>query len=436
LNHDNKGSFARATLRCVGVGNCRRHEGGTMCPSYMVTREEKDSTRGRAHLLFEMLQGKLINRGWKDRKVKESLDLCMACKGCKGDCPVNVDIATLKAEFLSHYYKGKFRPRSAYAFGLIYRWSRWASVMPRFVNFLAQTPGLKSVAKWMAGVTPKRDIPKFADETFRKRYKNILKSQKEKRRNSKKPKVILWADTFNNHFKPDTLIAGAEVLEAAGFQVIVPQKVLCCGRPLYDFGMLKTAKKKLLEVLKALRLEIREGIPLVGLEPSCVSVFKDELTDLLPYNEDAKRLAKQTYDLAEFLEKKAPKFKVPELKMKAVVHGHCHHKSLWKMTDEEKVLQKMNLDFKTLDSGCCGLAGYFGYLKQGRHYEVSVRSGERVLLPAVRDVDKNTLIIADGYSCREQIEQQTGRNGLHLAEVLKMALQDKNETSTRKTFFP
>ncbi len=431
LNHDNNGSFSRAALRCVGVGNCRRHEGGTMCPSYMVTREEKDSTRGRAHLLFEMLQGHVIHKGWRDKNVKQSLDLCLACKGCKGDCPVNVDIATLKSEFLSHYYKGRLRPRYAYAFGLIYRWSRWASVMPGLVNFLTHAHWLKDIAKTMAGVTRKREIPLFAHTTFRHLYKS-KKAKNKKRNKDGKPKVILWTDTFNNYFKPKTLVAGAEVLEKAGFQVIIPRKPLCCGRPLYDFGMLKTARKKLEEILKAFRDEIRQGIPLVGLEPSCISVFRDELPDLLPFDEDARRLSKQTYDLAEFLEKKAPGFKIPTMKKKAIVHGHCHHKSLWKMTSEEKVLQKMGIEFKTLDSGCCGLAGYFGYLKEGRHYEVSIKAGERVLLPAVRDADRNTLIIADGYSCREQIEQQTERKGLHLAEVLKIALEEHKETSTKK----
>lgn len=433
LNHDNNGSFSRAALRCVGVGNCRRQEGGTMCPSYMVTREEKDSTRGRAHLLFEMLQGQVINKGWKDKNVKQSLDLCLACKGCKGDCPVNVDIATLKSEFLSHYYKGKIRPRSAYAFGLIYRWSRLASVMPGLVNFLTHAWFLKSIAKAVAGVTPKREIPLFAKKTFRHLHQNRKKDRSKKREAGKRPKVILWTDTFNNYFKPDTLIAGVTVLEEAGFQVIIPQKPLCCGRPLYDFGMLKTAKKKLKEILDALRMEIRQGIPLVGLEPSCISVFKDELPDLLPHDQDAMRLSKQTYDLAEFLEKRAPGFKIPSMHKKAILHGHCHHKSLWKMTSEEQVLQKMGIDFQTLDSGCCGLAGYFGYLKQGKHYEVSVKAGERVLLPAVRNADKNTLVIVDGYSCREQIEQLTERKGLHLAEVLKMALEERKETSTKKT---
>lgn len=417
LNDDNKGSFSRATLRCVGVGNCRRHEGGTMCPSYMVTREEKDSTRGRAHLLFEMLNGDVIKDGWNDEYIKESLDLCLACKGCKGDCPVNVDIATLKAEFLSHYYEKNSRPVSAYAFGWIYWWSRLASLIPGVVNFVTHAPVLRTIVRSIVGVTQKRTIPDFAQQTFRNWF------GKQGTKNSDKPKVILWVDTFNNFFKPETLVAGKEVLEAAGFQVIISKRMLCCGRPLYDFGMLDTAKYMLLQILTELKDEIRAGTPVVGLEPSCVSVFRDELCDLITSNEDAKRLKKQTFTIAEFLEKKAPDFKVPQLKRDAVVHGHCHHKSIMKMDAEEKLLDRLGLNYKVLDSGCCGMAGYFGYLK-GDKYEVSVKCGERVLLPEVRNADKKALIISNGYSCREQIEQLTNREGMHVAQVLQMALRE------------
>ncbi|HEY4208072.1 MAG TPA: FAD-linked oxidase C-terminal domain-containing protein, partial [Puia sp.] len=208
---DDDHNFARATLRCVGVGNCRRHENGTMCPSYMVTREEKHSTRGRARMLFEMLEGDVTRNGWKDEHVKESLDLCLACKGCKADCPVNVDMATYKSEFLSHYYKGKLRPRTAYAFGWIYWWSRMASVVPGIANFLMHAPLISAITKAIAGVAPQRTMPKFATTTFRGWFK------KHKRGNAGRSKVILWADTFNNYFLPETLTAGVEVLEAAGF---------------------------------------------------------------------------------------------------------------------------------------------------------------------------------------------------------------------------
>lgn len=424
-----EGSFAHATMRCVGVGLCRREEGGTMCPSYMVTREEKHATRGRAHLLFEMLQGNPVGGGWKDEHVKESLDLCLACKGCKGDCPVNVDMATYKAEFLSHYYEGKLRPRTAYAMGLIYWWAGLASKMPWLVNFATHAPLLKDIARRAAGIAPQREIPRFAPYTFKKWFR-----QRE-RRNQARPKVMLWPDTFNNHFHPQTAQAAVEVLEAAGFQVIIPQKSLCCGRPLYDWGMLKLARHLLEEILTNLKDEIEAGVPLVGLEPSCTSVFKDELINMLPNHQNARRLKEQTYTLAEFLTKHAPDFQLPTLKDKAVVHGHCHHKAVLHMHPEEAVLKEMELDYNLLDSGCCGMAGAFGF-EEGEHYEVSIKAGERVLLPAVRHAERDTLIIADGFSCREQIKQGTDREGLHLAEVMRLALQAQEGVKTTGEDFP
>ncbi|WP_344979652.1 FAD-binding and (Fe-S)-binding domain-containing protein [Compostibacter hankyongensis] len=414
-----EGSFSRAALRCVGVGNCRRSEGGTMCPSYMATYEEEHSTRGRARMLFEMLQGQVVTRGWKDKYVKKSLDLCLSCKGCKHDCPVNVDMATYKSEFLFHYYKGRLRPRSAYAFGLIHWWSRLASQMPELVNGITQSRVLAPLVKLMTGVAPERSLPRFAAQPFRKWF------TQQERKKSDRPRVILWTDTFNNFFLPETLVAGAEVLEAAGFRVVIPRRQLCCGRPLYDFGMLHMARGLLQQILGSLRREIRAGTPVVGLEPSCVAVFRDELCNLLPYNEDARRLRSQTYTLAEFLEKKAPHFQLPAFKRKALLHGHCHHKAIMQLDTDEKVLRHMQLDYQLLDSGCCGMAGYFGYEK-GAPYQVSVRAGENVLLPAVRKASKDTLIIADGFSCREQIRQLTDRGGLHTAQVIRMALDGKD----------
>ena len=412
---DEKNSFAFAMTRCVGVGECRRSEGGTMCPSYRVTKEEKHSTRGRARMLFEMLMGDVAH-GWKDENVKESLDLCLSCKGCKGDCPVNVDMATYKAEFLSHYYEGKLRPRTAYTFGWIYWWARIASVLPGVANFITQAPVLSTLFKKAGGIAPQRSVPVFAKVTFRDWFKGRKKTS-----STGKQKVILWADTFNNFFLPETLVAGMEVLEAAGFEVVIPKQMLCCGRPLYDFGMLKTAKKLLREILTSLQAEIEAGIPVVGLEPSCVAVFRDELCNLFPSDENAKRLKTQTYTLAEFLQKKAPDFTLPLLSGKSLMHGHCHHKAIMKMPADQELLKKTGLDNTMIDSGCCGMAGYFGY-EEGLHYDVSVKAGELVLLPAVRNAAKDTVIIADGFSCRGQIDQLTDRKGMHLAQVLKMAL--------------
>ena len=421
---DDNGSFAHATLRCVGVGECRRHAGGTMCPSYMVLREEKHTTRGRAHLLFEMLQGEVITDGWKSNEVKESLDLCLACKGCKGDCPVNVDVATYKAEFLSHYYEGRIRPRSQYAFGLIYWWARLASRAPRVVNFLTQTPGLSRIAKGAVGMAPERTIPRFAAQTFTHWFRE------RPPRNVGAPRVILWPDTFNNHFFPATLAAALEVLEDAGFHVIVPQQSLCCGRPLYDFGMLSLAKRQLRQILRVLQPEIAAGTPVVGLEPSCVSVFRDEMIGLFPADQDAQRLHTQTLTLGEFLTTHAADYRIPELHRKAVVHGHCHHKAIMKMGGEERLLRSMGLDYALLDDGCCGMAGSFGF--ENDKYDVSIAAGERALLPAVRGASADTLVIADGFSCREQIHQCTTRTALHLAEVVQLSLHQERLDGTAK----
>jgi FAD/FMN-containing dehydrogenase/Fe-S oxidoreductase len=416
---DDEGSFAEGPERCFGVGKCRRLEGGTMCPSFMATREEKHSTRGRAHLLFEMMRGEVLKDGWKDEAVKDSLDLCLACKGCKGDCPVSVDVATYKAEFLSHYYEGRLRPRSAYALGLAARWVRLGSYVPALANFLSQAPYVSDALKALAGLAPQRPVPPLARQTFRQWF------AARQPRNVGAPPVILWPDTFNNHFFPHTARAAVEVLESAGRQVFIPGKVLCCGRPLYDYGMLDRAKAQLREVLDGLRRVIRAGVPVVGLEPSCVAVFRDELVNLLPDDEDARRLSRQTFLLSEFLVKNG--YRPPRLEGKALVHGHCHHKAIMGMEDEEKLLKETGLDLEAPDTGCCGLAGSFGYERE--HYDVSMKVGEHVLLPAVRQAPKEALVIADGFSCRCQIEHGTDRRALHLAEVLQMALRHKGRAT-------
>ncbi|HEY7396398.1 MAG TPA: FAD-binding and (Fe-S)-binding domain-containing protein, partial [Gemmatimonadaceae bacterium] len=316
-----RGSFAVAADRCIGTGVCRKHDSGTMCPSYMATREERHSTRGRARMLFEMVEGNPLTQGWRGDAVKESLDLCLSCKACRAECPVNVDMATYKAEFLSHYYDGRLRPIAAYAFGLMPWWARAAAIAPPVANFFTQTPVLRSIAKAVVTMAPERSIPKFSRRTFRSSLRQ------RKRRNVGKTPVLFWPDTWHNHFHSATAGAAVDVLEAAGFYVTIPRTMLCCGRPLYDYGMLGLAKKWLLKTLNALRSEIRAGMSVVGIEPSCMSVFRDELVDLLPNNDDAKRLRDQTYLLAEFLLQRAPDFKLPRLEAKALVHGHCHHTS-------------------------------------------------------------------------------------------------------------
>jgi Fe-S oxidoreductase len=413
---DDEGSFTRATERCVGAGDCRKVEQGTMCPSYMVTREERHSTRGRARLLFEMLEGNPLSGGWRDKHIREALDLCLSCKGCKTECPTNVDMATYKAEFLSHYYAGRLRPRSAYAAGLIHWWARLASRAPGLANWFTQAPGLREMTKRIAGFAPRRELPAFASESFQQWF------ARRDVRNAGGKRVMLWPDTFHNYFHPEVAKAAVDVLELAGCQVEVTPRNVCCGRPLYDYGMLDLAKRTLRGTLNTLRPRIEEGVPLIVLEPSCLSVFRDEMTDLLHGDEDARRLRRQSFLLSEFLEQHARDYPAPRLERKALVHGHCHHKSVLKLTDEEKVMTRIGLDYEVLDSGCCGMAGGFGFEKD--HYDVSIQCGERALLPAVRQAASGTLIIADGFSCREQISQSTGRQALHLAQVLQMAMRD------------
>ncbi len=411
--HDH-GSLAHATLRCVGVGKCRHYEGGVMCPSFRVTREEEHSTRGRAHLLWEMAKGEVIRDGWQSEEVKESLDLCLACKGCKNDCPVAVDLATYKAEFLSHYHEGRLRPLNHYAFGNIDFWARLASNAPGLVNLTTQLPFLSDIAKLVAGIPKQRTIPAFAPQTFKSWFR------RHQSRHPDGPVVVLWPDTFNNYFLPGTAKAAVDVLENAGFRVELPGGNLCCGRPLYDFGMLDRAQDLLLQILDALAPEIESGVPIIGLEPSCVAVFRDELCNLFPNDERARRLSRQTVLLSEFLQSYHELIPLPQLQRKALVHGHCHHKSVLKMNAEEAVLNRMGLDCQAPAPGCCGMAGSFGF--EHDKYDVSMAIGELELLPAVRKAPPDWLVIANGFSCREQIAQATDRHALHLAEVLQMAL--------------
>ncbi len=292
-----RGSFAHATVRCVGIGNCRHTEGGVMCPSYMVTREEKHSTRGRARLLFEMLEGNPLTGGWMSEEVFDALDLCLSCKGCTSDCPVSVDMPTYKAEFLSHYYEGRLRPRHAYAFGLIDQVVRFASKLPGVINFLTRTPPFDRALKLAAGMSQEREMPELAPLTLRDWF------FRRGEQNQGGRKVILWPDTFNNYFHVEVGVAAVEALEAAGYRVVMPRGHLCCGRPLYDYGMLSPARRYLERVLDELRDDLRAGVPVIGIEPSCLAVFKDELPKLIPHDEDATRLCRQSFHFAEFLQK-------------------------------------------------------------------------------------------------------------------------------------
>ena len=422
---EDDGSFSKATLRCVGVGKCRRTDSDvthnqTMCPSFMVTREEKDTTRGRAHLLWEMLQGETVEDGWRDDHVKDALDLCLSCKGCKGDCPVNVDMATYKSEFLSHYWQGRLRPRYAYAFGMIDKWAQIGARIPGFVNLAASTPGVRDVMKLAVGMSPHRRVPEFAPETFQSWFAKSRFANHGKHKSGMR-KVALFPDTFNNHFFPRTAKAAVEVLEHAGYDVEVPQGHVCCGRPLYDYGFLDMAKRYLERIFDVLTPYAERGIPIIVLEPSCWSVLRDEIHGLFPGRKETHMIMQNTFLLSEFLVEKA-QYHPPRLHRQGVMHGHCHHKAIIKGAEhEEKLFEEMQMKVKVLTDGCCGVAGAFGFEEE--HYGISAKIGERALLPDVRQAGTNEIIIADGFSCREQIAQMTERQGLHLAEVLQLAIQ-------------
>jgi FAD/FMN-containing dehydrogenase/Fe-S oxidoreductase len=438
-----EGSLADAAMRCVGVGKCRKTDGGAMCPSYMATGEEQHATRGRARLLFEMLQGEVVTGGFRSEAVKEALDLCLSCKSCKSECPTGVDMAAYKAEFLAHYYEGRRRPLRSYAFGLINHWGAMAEHVPGVANFFMNVPPFSSLIKWALDVAPERRLPAFASRSFRQSFR----ASQNHEASSTKPegpaprgqslapglgppeplarprRVLLWPDCSNNYFHPDVAHAGVRVLEAAGCSVIVPRDRLCCGRPLYDHGMLTAARRRLGEILESLRAEIEAGTPIIGLEPSCVSVFRDELLRFFPDDPLALKLSQQALFLTEFLVKTGS---VPAggLLGRAIVHPHCHERASLCLDDDIAVLKATGLDLTVLDAGCCGMAGAFGFERS--HFEVSRTVGERVLLPAVRAAAPETYIVTNGFSCREQIAQLTGRRVWHVAELLARGLERRD----------
>ncbi|HEU4350933.1 MAG TPA: FAD-binding and (Fe-S)-binding domain-containing protein [Burkholderiales bacterium] len=390
--------FVRAAEHCIGMGKCRARSGGTMCPSYRATHEERYSTRGRARLLAEMLRGEVITEGWASEEVKEALDWCLACKGCRSDCPTHTDMAAYKAEFLSHYYETHRRPRQAWSMGRIGEWAPLASRFSGITNAFSQTSFLKRVA----GVAPERTLPKFAPRTFRSQFRPSGKGEP----------VVLFDDTFNNYFRPDTAKAAHEVLLRVGCTVELPARRVCCGRPYYDYGMLEQAKRVLERVLEVLRPRLDAGLPIVVLEPGCLSVFRDELRQLFPSDPRAARLAAQAVSLPELLNRR--NFKA-RLSGRVLVHAHCHQKALWGVAGDLSLLQDSGCEVLVPDTGCCGMAGSYGYRPQ--HAGVSRRIAELALLPALADA-RDAAVVANGFSCREQIETLTGRRTLHIAELL------------------
>jgi len=418
------GSLAKAMARCVGVGKCRRESGGAMCPTYQATHEEQHSTRGRARLLFEMLEGEALPDLWRSDEVLEALDLCIACKSCKNDCPVGVDIATYKAEFMAHHYAHRLRPRVAYSMGLIHWWAHLAQIAPGLANAAGTVPGISALAKLVAGVDGRRSLPRFADRTFRRQLPEGVADLGGFRGADRR--VVLFADTFTEGFAPSQGLAALRVLQAAGFSVEVPRANLCCGRPLYDRGFLKQGRRLLGRIMDAFEPELDSGVPVLVLEPSCEAVFHDELVNLFPADTRAKRLDGMAIGLGAFVQAHPREFDAAlpgRLAAPAVLHGHCHQKALAGMAAEEATLRSIGLTPAQPEPGCCGMAGAFGF-ERGEHYELSQKIGERALLPAVRAAAPEALLIADGFSCREQIAQSGGRRALHLAEVLEMALRD------------
>jgi FAD/FMN-containing dehydrogenase/Fe-S oxidoreductase len=419
---DDDHDFGQAVLRCVGIGNCRTHQGGVMCPSYRVTREEEHSTRGRARLLFEMLGGhtdSAVTDGWRSTEVRDALDLCLACKGCKSDCPVGVDMATYKAEFLAHHYRGRLRPPAHYTMGWLPLWAQLARTAPALANAALRAPALGRLGKMVAGIDPRRDAPLFAPSSFQDAWRRAGRRQPDPR----DPRtVLLWPDTFTNHFHPHIADAAVRLLEDAGFHVAVPTGPVCCGLTWISTGQLATARRVLKRTTRTLRPWLEAGTPIIGLEPSCVAVFRADAPDLLAGDQDIARLGAQMRTFAEQLVNHAPDgWQPPRADRAATVQTHCHQHAILGTDPDRELMHRAGIDADVLDAGCCGLAGNFGF-EQG-HYDLSKAIAEQGVLPAVRDTAPSAFVLADGFSCRTQIDQAaTGRQALHLAEVLALAL--------------
>ncbi|MBB2934257.1 FAD/FMN-containing dehydrogenase/Fe-S oxidoreductase [Amycolatopsis bartoniae] len=404
------GSFAEAMRRCVGVGKCRNTGGGgVMCPSYRATREEKHSTRGRAHLLAEMINGELVTDGWRSEEVRDALDLCLSCKGCLSDCPVDVDMATYKAEFQHQHYKGRLRPLSHYSMGWLPLWLRFSALAPRFANAVLRRPRVAALVKRLGGLAPERELPKFADRPF---------TRSRKRTSGGKP-VVLWPDSFNNFLTPEVLHAATEVLAAAGYDVVVPEQNVCCGLTWVSTGQLGVAKRVLRRTLSVLKPYLDAGYEVVGLEPSCTALFRGDLGHLLPGDTTAELLAQRTRTLAELLAD--AELPLRDLDLDAITQVHCHQHAELGFRADERLMARAGIRNSTLDSGCCGLAGNFGF--ERGHYDVSVAVAEDRMLPAIREAAPDTVVISDGFSCRTQIAQEADRRAVHLAELLRDALE-------------
>jgi FAD/FMN-containing dehydrogenase/Fe-S oxidoreductase len=412
--HDDRGDFSNAVHRCTGVGKCRADitpSGGVMCPSYLATGNEKDTTRGRARVLQEMVNGTQVKGGWRSPEVHEVLDLCLQCKGCAVDCPTGVDMASYKAEVLHQSYRRRLRPRSHYSLGWLPRWARLASRAPRLTNALLGFGPAAALGKKIAGVDRRRPLPQFAEQTFREWFSG--------RPGALGDPVLLWVDTWTNHFTPQVGRAAVQVLEEAGFSVQIPEGTVCCGLTWISTGQLDAAKKQLRRSVDALAPAAAAGVPIVGLEPSCTAVFRGDAEELLgPDAPGVRSVASATRTLAELLTSREG-WRAPDLSgVRGVAQPHCHQHAVMGFLADEELLRRGGSSVTSV-GGCCGLAGNFG-AEEG-HYDVSVAVAETALLPAVRAAGEDAVVLTDGFSCRTQLSQLAGREGRHLAEVLAEA---------------
>ncbi|WP_375499835.1 FAD-binding and (Fe-S)-binding domain-containing protein [uncultured Jatrophihabitans sp.] len=410
------GDLSTAVHRCTGVGKCRSDTtstGGVMCPSYLATRDEKDSTRGRARVLQELANGSLVG-GFDAPELAESLDLCLSCKGCSSDCPTGVDMATYKAEVLHQKYRRKLRPASHYSLGWLPRSARLAGLAPRLTNAALANPRLARTAKRMGGIDQRRPLPSFARQTFRSWFR--------RRPTTTARPVLLWVDTFTNAFSPEVGRAAVRVLEDAGYAVRVTDRQVCCGLTWISTGQLDGARRQLRRTLDALEDAVRAGVPIVGLEPSCTAVLRHDVVELLPDDERSALVAEHTKTLAELLVE-TPGWTAPSLDgVEALTQPHCHHHAIMGWDADRALLADAGATVKAV-GGCCGLAGNFG-VEEG-HYDVSVQVAETALLPAVRAAGDDTVVLADGFSCRTQLEQLSERRGIHLAQLLDSRRPDQ-----------
>ncbi|GGJ31580.1 FAD-binding and (Fe-S)-binding domain-containing protein [Streptomyces brasiliensis] len=443
------GDFSAAVRRCVGVAKCRTPSAAgssVMCPSFRATGEEEHSTRGRARLLHEMLAGELVTDGWRSPEVRDALDLCLSCKGCRSDCPVGVDMATYKAEFLHHHYAGRRRPAAHYAMGRLPLWLRWVARTrtASLVNALASVRPLASLAKRLGGIAPEREIPRLARETFSRWWRRRRPAPSEG------DLVVLWPDTFTEHLSPAVGRAAVQVLEAAGLKVALPPTLrlsappigggrsaardplralarrdrVCCGLTYLSTGQLTHARAVLRRTLDLMEPVLEAGAPVVVLEPSCAAALRTDLPELLHDDPRAARLASAVVTFAEALERYAPGWTPPAVNRPVAGQTHCHQHAVLGDDPDRRLRRAAGLT-GDLTGGCCGLAGNFGFEKG--HYEVSTACAEEQLLPSVREAAEGTVVLADGFSCRTQLEQLAGMRGRHLAEVLAEALEPQRD---------